>query len=351
MQLSASTKAEMKQLVSKSSSLDLYQQRLLPVLALIQSDLSEGLSLTEAAQISHFSKFHFQRIFSALIGESLQVYINRLRLERAANQILYCPDQAITEIALDCGFSGSSAFARAFKKHFGVSAVSIRKYRTMVDTFGESTIKWQPTEAIDSQRLRCFYENMAGLQPFHLSDKHREQQSLQQGLQPIRLQTIAAQHYCTIRSEQGYVLADIINAWNRLFAWARSQGVTEEQTSAIALCHDNPIFTRQSHCRYDASILIAPALVEKIKHPFRHTLIPAGEYAVFSYCGTPNNASDFHMRIYNEWLPQSHYEPDALPCFERYTQSMANLNSECASPQDPVQMEIWVKVIPLAKHR
>ena len=345
----------MTQVINKSSSLEIYQQRLLPLLAFIQTHLNDGLSLTEAASISHFSKFHFQRIFSAVMGESLQVYINRMRLEKAANLILYCPEQVITEIAFDCGFSGRTTFARAFKKHFGVSAVSIRKYRKMVLGTGESTIKWQPTEALDSHRLRCFYENIEAQQTLRFSgqscsEKHCPERQI---LQPTRLETIADQHYCTFRSEQGYVLADIFSAWHRLFTWAGLHGIATEQNSAIALCHDNPIFTHQAKCRYDASLKIPLELVKKVQHPFRHTLLPAGEYAVFSYSGSPNNASDFHMSIYSDWLPQSHYEPDALPSFERYSQPMAQLMAaldvDTASKQLHVEMEIWVKVIPLTR--
>lgn len=331
----------MTQVVNKSSRLDLYQQRLLPVLQFIETHLNEGLSLSEAAKMSHFSKFHFQRIFCAMMGESLQVYINRLRLEEAANLILYCPEQAITTIALQCGFSGSTAFARAFKKHFGVSAVSIRKYRKIVVTSDKATLKWQPTAALDSHRLRCFYKKSEAQQSLHISEPHRDNKQM---LQPMRLQRIAAQHYCTIRSEQGYVLADIVTAWNRLFAWARLHAVETEQTSAIALCHDNPIFTQQSNCRYDASINIPSELVTMIKYPFRYTRLPAGEYAVFAYCGTANNASDFHLSIYNEWLPQSHYEADAVPSFERYTQAMVDVSIENRNAQDLIEMEVWVKV-------
>lgn len=332
----------MTQVANKSSSLDLYRQRLQPVLQFVQTHLIEGLSLTEAASISHFSKFHFQRIFSVVMGESLVAYINRMRLEKAANLILYCPEQAITEIALACGFSGSTAFARAFKKHFGVSAVSIRKYRKRGGGSGESSIKWQPTAALDSHRLRCFYEKVEAQQPVQLPFQDRA--DINPTIQPIRMQTIAEQHYCTLRSEQGYVLADIFNAWNRLFDWASLHGVAIKQTHVIALCHDNPIFTHSSNCRYDASINITAELVATIKYPFRHTRIPAGEYAVFAYCGTAHDASDFHLSIYHDWLPQSQYEPDDVPSFERYRQPMFDLNIETVNNQDLIRMEVWVKV-------
>ena len=40
-----------------------------------------------------FSPFHFHRIFTACVGETLYQFILRLRLERAANQLLQDPRQ------------------------------------------------------------------------------------------------------------------------------------------------------------------------------------------------------------------------------------------------------------------
>lgn len=56
----------------------------------------------------------------ALIGESPNELIRRIRLEKAAN-LLNHNSGNISEIALEVGFSNPSYFAEAFKKQFGVS--------------------------------------------------------------------------------------------------------------------------------------------------------------------------------------------------------------------------------------
>ncbi|MFC2042473.1 helix-turn-helix domain-containing protein [Chloroflexota bacterium] len=48
--------------------------------------------------------------------------MQRLRIEKAATMLVQNPKKSITEIALDCGFSGSSAFAWAFREVFRMSA-------------------------------------------------------------------------------------------------------------------------------------------------------------------------------------------------------------------------------------
>ncbi|MCP4221452.1 MAG: helix-turn-helix transcriptional regulator [bacterium] len=47
--------------------------------------LDEKLTLETLAKVALFSQFHFHRIFTAVTGETPKEFINRLRLEQAAN--------------------------------------------------------------------------------------------------------------------------------------------------------------------------------------------------------------------------------------------------------------------------
>jgi len=64
-------------------------------------------------------------IFGALVGETLNAYIQRRRAELAAGALVLHPKATITEIALDFGYSGSDVFARAFKERFGLKTYSL----------------------------------------------------------------------------------------------------------------------------------------------------------------------------------------------------------------------------------
>ena len=88
----------------------------------LEKNLDHSLTLNELAGVAHFSPFHFHRIFTAMVGETLSQFITRIRIEKAAALLVSHPGKSITEIALDCGFSSSSAFARAFKDFFQMSA-------------------------------------------------------------------------------------------------------------------------------------------------------------------------------------------------------------------------------------
>src|SRR5271154_114504 len=97
-----------------------YAQRINRVTDYLRGNLDRQVKLEELAQVACFSEFHFHRIFSAVSGETLHGFTNRLRLEKAA-RLLRFTDQSLTNIALDCGFSSSATFSRAFRMGYETS--------------------------------------------------------------------------------------------------------------------------------------------------------------------------------------------------------------------------------------
>jgi AraC family transcriptional regulator len=105
---------------------DEYLARINRVMDHVEQNLDRTLRLDELARVANFSPFHFHRIFSALVGETLSDFIRRLRLERSAQRLIDNPKKSITEVALDAGFGHSAAFAKAFRERFGMSASAWR---------------------------------------------------------------------------------------------------------------------------------------------------------------------------------------------------------------------------------
>lgn len=65
-----------------------YKKQINQVIDYIHSQLHKPLSVTELSAQANLSPWHFHRIFSAYIGESLAKYVTRRRLERAAAMIV-----------------------------------------------------------------------------------------------------------------------------------------------------------------------------------------------------------------------------------------------------------------------
>src|ERR1700722_15638249 len=103
-----------------------YAQRINRVIDHLRGNLDRQVKLEELAKIACFSEFHFHRIFGAISGETLNNFTNRLRLEKAARLLRYS-DQTLTDIALECGFSSSATFSRAFRSIYDTSPSQYRK--------------------------------------------------------------------------------------------------------------------------------------------------------------------------------------------------------------------------------
>src|ERR1700677_807021 len=111
---------------AKSHANSEYSHRINRVIDYLRGNLDRQVKLKELARVACFSEFHFHRIFGAVSGETLNNFTKRLRLEKAARQLRFS-DRRLTDIALDCGFSSSAAFSRAFRSGYDTSPSQFRK--------------------------------------------------------------------------------------------------------------------------------------------------------------------------------------------------------------------------------
>lgn len=97
----------------------------------IETHLTDKISLSNLAENVFLSEYHFHRIFSAYSKETLHQFISRIKLERSAMVLVTNPNLTITDIAYQYGFSESSSYCRAFKKHFHCSPLQFRFARNV----------------------------------------------------------------------------------------------------------------------------------------------------------------------------------------------------------------------------
>ena len=72
------------------------------------------------------SRYHFLRCFKAHVGVTPYAYLQRVRLRNAAT-LLRSSSRAITDIALDCGFTSPSRFSDAFRRRYGCTPSMYRR--------------------------------------------------------------------------------------------------------------------------------------------------------------------------------------------------------------------------------
>jgi AraC family transcriptional regulator len=73
----------------------------------------------EMAAAAHLSRFHFERVISAIAGESPTRFRTRILLERAAYRMT-TTEATLLDIAVEAGYSSHEAFTRAFRREHAV---------------------------------------------------------------------------------------------------------------------------------------------------------------------------------------------------------------------------------------
>lgn len=301
-----------------------YIRRINKAIEYVLSNLDKTLVLDDVAKSSYFSPFHFHRIFHGIVGETLNDFITRKRMEVAANRLVCKRDLNITEISELGGFSSSANFSKAFKLYFGISPSQTRNPENVENSkIGKIYSKYG--KEFNPQSLYSQFVTDSVI--FH-PDK------LEELLMNVKVEDMNERLVAFLTAPKGYDLTAIFETWDKVIDWAKLNGVADQENKRFAICHDNPMITPTDKCRYDASIEIDSDV--GVLEPFSKQTIPSGKYAVAYYKGDGDKVSNFYMELYSNWLPGSGFEPDDYPPVAHY------LND---SREDGfVEMEVCIKL-------
>lgn len=274
---------------------DDYRKRICRAMNYISAHIERELTLEEIAHSASFSMFHFHRIFKAVVGETVAEFTRRLRLELAANRLLSNPHQPITQIALDCGFSSSQNFAKAFRIHFGVSPTTYRNRK-----HGNMLSK---TENALSLRLSYTADTV-----FTPSQTLIRSTNMHVEIRDLPKTTVAY-----VRKIGPYGKKTCESAFHEMMQWAIPHGYQQAQTFLVYW--DNPEVTPAEKCRVDACVEVPHGTIPDGHVGIQH--LGGGAYAI---CHVKIQADSFQKAWEDAfaWLVHEGYECADSPCFERY---------------------------------
>jgi AraC-like DNA-binding protein len=110
----------------------MYQQQVIAqLLAWIEANLDQPLTLDDIAAKSGYSKWHLQRLFKQLTGHILGTYARRRRLTAAARE-LRLTHTGVACIADKYQFDSQQTFTRCFKKTVRFAAGRLSPQRGLV---------------------------------------------------------------------------------------------------------------------------------------------------------------------------------------------------------------------------
>jgi AraC family transcriptional regulator len=243
-----------------------YGDRLDRVLTYLAANLDRDLDLDRLADVACFSPFHFHRIFHALQGETVAESVRRMRLHRAALELIE-QETPIARVAARAGYGSQAAFTRAFRSAYGAPPAAYRA----------SAPEWFPGEAVSV----------------------REDPEVE---------------LVGLRLEGDY--ERIGATFERLNALAAGRGWVGPATRYFGIYHHDPAGTPAADLRSDACLTAPPAF--EAEGDLRPLTLAGGRHAVLLHVGPYAELHRAYTWLYREWLPRSGEVPADRPCVEEY---------------------------------
>ena len=306
-----------------------YVGRINRVMDYVQANLAGDLRLETLAQVASFSPFHFHRVFKLVVGETLNDFIRRIRVGAAANRLLHNPRESITEIAVACGYSSPSAFAREFRNAFETSASQFRRGGRS----GVSKIRQGESKTSQAEGKKGGDSPSDGdYTPRDLVTRRREMKFSVEVKQMPEWNVVYARHIGAYNK--------IGEAFERLFKWAGPRSLVRfPETKSLAVYHDSPEVTDPSKLRSDACLTVPSGT--KVDGEIGTMKIPGGLFAVAHVEIDMTEFGEAWDKVIGEWMPKSGYQPDNRMCYELY------LNDPDTHPEKKWIVDICEPVRPL----
>ena len=256
-----------------------YGQRIERVVAHLGERMDQPLTLEALAAVGHFSPYHFHRIYRGTMGETVADTLRRMRLHRAAVELIH-GTRTLAAIARRCGYGSTAAFNRAFAQAYGCPPGEFRRRRG-----ADAVLAPRPTQD-SSEDFPMYAVDITQRAPV----------------------VVAALRHKGVYHEIG-------NTFERLGAWSGSRGLAENRSFGVY--YDDPESVPTDELSSDACVEIPEAYALESDGPKRLT-IAGGRYAVLIHTGPYAELERPYRWLYGEWLPNSGEEAADAPVVEEY---------------------------------
>lgn len=247
--------------------------------------LDRPVELEALAAKAAASPWHFQRMFLALVGESPDDCVRRLRMERAPF-LLRRPGSRVLDVAFESGYATPEAFTRAFVRAWGLTPRAVKRLPS-----------WSGS-----------LPSPAGIH-YHPGNRERWYFVSPQGGSSVQTKIV------TMGPRRLFGLTVLGDPWNLPSAWARlnpllrSHGL--EGSARAWLSTFPPAELSEGEGCFGAAVEVLP-LPEGPTCPsdLEEWWLPEGLWAVTVHFGSSEEIGATVDRWEKEWLPSSSWEAD-----------------------------------------
>ena len=276
-----------------------YALRLERVIAWLVDHLDDTLDLHVLADVASMSPYHFHRIYHAMQGETVADTIRRLRLHRAAVELL-AGELPVSRIAQRAGYGSQEAFTRAFKTAY---AVPPARYRAAFVSMTPELATETAMQRGDT-RLTC----------------------------RATIRDLPAIAIAALPHEGDY--QRISTTFGTLAAMAGALGLFGPETRSFGIYYNDPSVTPIEALRSEACISVPHDWTPDGE--LQRCDIRGGRYAVALHVGAYAELGYVYSWLYGTWLAHSGEEAADAPCIVAY------LNDARSVPASELRTEIWL---------
>lgn len=311
--------------IDNNSHMNLHQKeyihRVNKVIDYIEANLDKELTLGKLAEEANFSVYHFHRIFSAFTGETLNVFVKRKRIEKAASILLADKEKTISEIAYYCGFNSVSVFCRNFKDRFCCSAQNFRDKRDLQHSKNGQLVSKNDQQELFKKDYVCDVKFL----------------KLSQMKAKIEVKEMPSMELIYCRHVGEFDL--IGQAYEKLMIWAGPRGLmSSPNLKCVTVYHDDPAVTTQENIRQSACITIDEPL--KAEGEFGNLSLAEATCAVGSFEIGPTEFKDAWDSVCL-WIAENGYLCDDKCPYELFH------NDHTTHPEQKFIVDICVPVKPM----
>lgn len=289
-----------------------YDERINHVLNHISANLDGDLSLDMLAHVAHFSAFHFHRIFKDSVGQTLNQYVNRVRVEHAVKLLRGDHHMRVLDAAVMSGYESAAGFSRAFKKQYGISPRAWDRVQPLKERKIGQVDQMFPAYTLDA------------LQDFASSEGVR-----------IEVTDLPRQKLAYIRVDDSYSdFARIVTAHDQLMRWYTAHGGDPDATTLYGMSQDDPDVTPLEQCRFDWALAVPDDWHADGAILTRE--MPACRIVYAHVQGDMHTLDRTWQYLWRFWLPRSRYQPANWPAMEIYQRMPTQLGWQ--------QYDMWCSV-------
>jgi len=261
-----------------------YRQRLTAVIDYIHDNINGELDVNTLADVAFMSPYHFHRIYRELMQETVNATVRRLRLQKAAINLIRS-DQSIQTIAQGISYGSVEAFTRAFTKQFGVSPGTYRSTKQWDSSCDEPFIAMLPTE-------QKRYDTMFN----------------------IEMITVDEMHLAGYPHTGDYM--EIGSTFEKLFMNANSRNLLNENPRSFGLYYDDPKSVATDELRSMACLTVDEP--QPLDSELECVTVPAGKCVSILFKGPYAELEKPYDWLFGHWVPNSGQEIADFPPFEEY---------------------------------